>query len=210
MRSMILDITYSVSSIKTSYSNQRMPNQQINQLYFLALVPDKELRAKVKTLKEEINDKYNASHALKSPVHITLQMPFRRNKNPEQTIIQTLESFSKEQTSFEILLEGFDCFAPRVIFVRIKNHNPIISLHKKLNKVLRDRLAFNSKVLTHQLHPHMTIATRDLSEEAFGLAWPLYETKKFSASFKAKSFFLLKHNGQHWNIYKEFPFGKII
>ena len=74
--------------------------------------------------------------------------------------------------------------------------------------VLEARLEFNSKVLTHQLHPHMTIATRDLSEEAFEQAWPQYESKEFNASFEAKSLFLLKHNGQHWNIYKEFCFGQ--
>ena len=208
MRSTILDTTFLVISIKASYSNQRMTNQQINQLYFLALVPDEKLRAEVKSLKEEMRDKFNASHALKSPAHITLQMPFRRNEDDEDFIIQTLETFSREKLSFDILLDGFDCFAPRVIFIKIKNPSPIISLHRKLNKILRDPLEFSSKVLTHRLHPHMTIATRDLSEEAFTQAWPQYESKEFSATFKAKSLFLLKHNGQNWNIFKEFCFGQ--
>ena len=149
---------------------------------------------------------FGASHALKSPAHITLQMPFRRREEYEQRLIDKLEEFASSQKSFDIHLSGFDCFPPRVIFIKVSNHHPVISLHKQFNKVLTSELNFSVKVLTHQLHPHMTIATRDLSEARFEQAWPLYESKEFNASFKVDSLFLLKHNGRHWDIYKEFPF----
>ena len=184
-----------------------MTNQRKNQLYFIALVPGRELREQVKFLKEEMKMNYGSSHALKSPAHITMQMPFRRPETDEQIIIKTLEEFCKEQTSFDIALNGFDCFAPRVIFIRIINHKPVISLHKKLNKVLKSDLNFSSRVLTHQLHPHMTIATRDLSEKAFEQAWPQYESREFEASFTVNSLFLLKHNGTHWDMFRELFFG---
>lgn len=184
-----------------------MTHQHINQLYFIALVPDGELREQVRFLKEEMKMNYGASHALKSPAHITMQMPFRRPEADEESIIQILELFCQEQVSFDIILNGFDCFAPRVIFIRIINHKPVISMHKKLNKVLESDLNFSSRVLTHQLHPHMTIATRDLSEAAFEQAWPQYESKEIRASFTVKSLFLLKHSGKHWDMYREFFFG---
>ena len=184
-----------------------MTDQQINKLYFLALIPDVKLRAKVKSLKEELKINYNAVHALKSPAHITLQMPFRRPEGEEQHIITTLKEFSGQQLSFEINLEGFDCFNPRVIFIRVVNHHPIIDLHIRLNRVLSNELNFNPKVLTRKLHPHMTIATRDLSEAAFDKAWPHYTSRYFKASFNADGFFLLKHNGKYWDIYQEFQFG---
>ena len=135
-------------------------------------------------------------------------MPFRRPEADEKYIISTLKEFSNPQFSFEIKLDGFDCFTPRVIFIRVANHQPIIELHKKLNNVLSNNLNFNHKVLTHKLHPHMTIATRDLTEEAFNKAWPQYASKEFNASFKADSLFLLKHNGKYWDIYKEFLFDR--
>ena len=149
---------------------------------------------------------FGASHALKSPAHITLQMPFRRREEDEQLLIDKLTEFSLSQKSFDILLEGFDCFAPRVIFIKVLNHPPVIALHKKFNEVLKAELNFNNRVLTQKLHPHMTIATRDLSEDAFEKAWPQYRSKKFNGSFSVKSLFLLKHNGKHWDIYREFPF----
>ena len=183
-----------------------MTNPQINQLYFIALIPDYKLRSEVKSLKEDLKNKFGASHALKSPAHITLQMPFRRHEGDEQLIITTLEEFSKLQSSFEIILDGYDCFPPRVIFIKVLNHPPVIALHKKFNEVLKAELNFKNRVLTQKLHPHMTIATRDLSEDAFEKAWPQYRSKKFNGSFSVNSLFLLKHNGKHWEIYREFPF----
>ena len=184
-----------------------MTNKQIDNLYFIALIPDDKLRAEVKSLKEELETNFGASHALKSPAHITLQMPFRRPEHDEQYIIKSLEEFCKEQTSFDIYLEDYDCFEPRVIFIRVKYHQPIIDLHKSLNDVLVSKLNFNSKVLTDKLHPHMTIATRDVTEEAFEQAWPKYKSKTFNAFFRTNSLFLLKHNGKHWDIFKEISFG---
>ena len=149
---------------------------------------------------------FGACHALKSPAHITLQMPFRRDEKDETIIIQELEKFSAQQNTFDVFLNGFDCFAPRVIFIRVKNHQPLVDLHNKLNEVLSSKLDFKSKVLTQKLHPHMTIATRDLSEDAFEQAWAHYKAKEFTASFEVSSLFLLKHNGQYWDLYKEFHF----
>lgn len=166
------------------------------------------LRAKVKSFKEEMKTNFGAAHALKSPAHITLQMPFRRPEGDEQRIIKKLKEFSELQSSFEIQLDGFDCFTPRVIFIRVANHQPIIELHQKLNSVLSSELNFNDKALTHRLHPHMTIATRDLTEEAFDKAWPQYKSRDFIASFRADSLFLLKHNGKHWDIFEEIQFGR--
>ena len=133
-------------------------------------------------------------------------MPFRRHEGDEQLIIATLEEFSKLQSSFEIILDGFDCFPPRVILIKVSNHPTVIALHEKFNEVLKSDLNFNNRILTQKLHPHMTIATRDLSEDAFEKSWPEYESKEFKASFKVESLFLLKHNGKHWDIYCEFPF----
>ena len=182
-----------------------MTNQQINKLYFIALVPDEKLRTEVKSLKEELKDNFGASHALKSPAHITLQMPFRRNEADEENIIQTLQKFGEDQTSFEVSMEGFDCFPPRVIFIKILDHKPLIKFQSGLKNTLQEELGLENNN-TFAFHPHMTIATRDLTEEAFELAWPQYISRKFKASFKVSSLYLLKHNGKFWDIYKEFPF----
>lgn len=175
-------------------------------LYFIALIPHIALREQVKALKEEIKERFNAAKALRSPAHITLQMPFKSRKQDEPYLIDTLQEFATYQKKFIVKLSGFDCFSPKVIFIKVSDHEPIISVHTQLRKVLSDKMEFKENVLTQNIHPHMTIATRDLSVEAFGKAWGEFEKREFEASFLTKSLFLLKHNGKFWEIYREFLF----
>jgi len=175
-------------------------------LYLLALVPHIELLDEIEALKEEIKERFNAAHALKSPAHITLQMPFRRSVEDEPYLINTLQEFAAGQNALLIKLSGFDCFLPRVIFVKVIDHGPVISAHAQLKQALIDNMKFEEKEVTQNIHPHMTIASRDLDVEAFNKAWVEFEKREFKASFWAKSLFLLKHNGESWDIYREFLF----
>jgi len=175
-------------------------------LYLIALVPHEELRADVRKLKQEIKDRFDASHALKAPAHITLQMPFRRDEEFEETLTVELEQFAARQETFEVKINGFDAFPPRVLFLKIENHQPIAVLHADLQPVLKENLGFSDKEIMDRFHPHMTIATRDLSKKMFHKAWPEFKERTFRASFTADSLHLLKHNGKHWNLYREFEF----
>lgn len=175
-------------------------------LYFIALIPHHELREEIRALKEELKERFNVKHALKSPAHITLHMPFKRSSEDEPHIIHTLEYFASRQHSFSIALSGFGCFSSRVIFVRVENHQSITHLHAQLNEALINQMGFNKNAIKPEVHPHLTIATRDLYKAAFKEAWPEFQKREFKASFTAKSIFLLKHNGRHWDIYREFFF----
>ena len=70
-------------------------------LYFIALIPPDEIREEVKSLKEEMSARFRSSHALKSPAHITLQMPFKRDDSFEEEMYSTLHSFTLEQLPIE-------------------------------------------------------------------------------------------------------------
>lgn len=177
-------------------------------LYLIALVPDADLRARIRVLKEEMKHRFGASHALKSPAHITLQMPFRRPESFEPELNQALESLALKQTGFELSLTGFDCFPPRVLFVKVQNQEPVIKLHSHLQNALQEELGFSNQERGFRFHPHMTIATRDLTEEAFLEAWPEFSRRSFEATFTVKSLFLLKHNGKTWDLYREFAFHR--
>lgn len=184
-----------------------MSDHQVN-LYFIALIPHIELREQIKVLKKEIKEQFNATHALRSPAHITLQMPFKSSNEDEPYLINTLQEFAANQNAFMVKLSGFNCFSPRVIFVKVIDYEPIISVHAKLKKVLIEKMQFEENVITQNIHPHMTIASSDLSVETFSGAWGEFEKRKFEASFLTKSLFLLKHNGKFWDIYQEFLFKK--
>ena len=105
-----------------------MEKKQVKPLYLIALVPDADLRDTVRDLKMEMQEDFGASHALKSPAHITLQMPFRREENLEDQLLETLQQFCAKEIPFEVHLSGFDCFAPRVLFIRVEEPHSIMGL----------------------------------------------------------------------------------
>ena len=178
-------------------------------LYLIALVPLQEIRDEVEQLKLELKKDYNASHALKIPAHITLQMPFTRKESEEGHIIETLKRFADKQSPFKINLNGYDSFPPRVLFIKIVNHHPIKELSQKLNSTLIDSELVSENRVNDDIHPHMTIATRDLEEEDYHKAWNEFQDREYKNSFTAKSLFLLKHNGKNWDIYREFEFPEV-
>ena len=179
-----------------------------NQLYFLSLIPPEPLREEVRQLKLEMKQRFGAKHALKSPAHLTLQMPFRRPEIVEERLISSLEEVAKNLIPFKIELSGFDFFEPRVIFIRVEEHVPIQEVHAALRKPLLDSLDLSEKELTQKVHPHMTIATRDLTEDNFYKARAEFEQRNFEAAFTARSLFLLKHNGKYWDIIEEIDFRR--
>ncbi len=176
------------------------------QLYLIALVPSGNLREEVRKLKLEMSRRFNASHALKAPAHITLQMPFRRDESLESILTDELQRFASARQTFNVEVNGFDSFPPRVIFLRIVNHAPVVELHAKLNKHLKHNLNFTHNELNDEIHPHITIATRDLSKKMYRKAWPEFQKRSFEASFTADHLHLLKHNGKRWELFNEFPF----
>ena len=74
-------------------------------LYLVALLPPPPVRERVRELKEEMRHRFRAGHALKSPPHITLQMPFRLDSQDESHLISLLERFASGQAPFPVDLE---------------------------------------------------------------------------------------------------------
>ena len=66
-------------------------------LYFLAVIPSEEINKRIKSLKLEIAEKYEAKHALKLPAHITLQIPFKIPETEEGKLIDSLKTLLKSK-----------------------------------------------------------------------------------------------------------------
>jgi 2'-5' RNA ligase len=178
------------------------------ELYFIAIMPHGELSEDIRAVKARIQSAYGSGHALRSPAHITLQMPFKRSPEEERKISSVLRRFSAGEMSFTVDLDGFGAFPPRVIYIRIKDPEPVRSLHRKMAEVLLHDLGFSDEEVMKEVQPHITVATRDLTRTAFSEAWPEFRDGNFSGRFEVQSIFLLKHFGNHWEAIDEFPFGK--
>lgn len=178
-----------------------------NPLYFIALMPPATIRTEIEAFKKEIREKYNIKHALKLPAHVTLQIPFRMPENKEEILIKKIRKFASENKDFETELEGFGKFSKQVIFIKIKDHEPYIQLHEKLQNLMLDFLNLKSHEISSKIHPHITVATRDLKRSNFPGVWNDFKDREYSTSFKTDYLYILKHNGKTWDIFRKFQLG---
>lgn len=51
----------------------------------------------------------------------------------------------------------------------------------------------------------MTVAFRDLTKTAFNRAWPEFRNQSLALDFTAQTITLLRHDGQRWQIYQDYP-----
>ncbi len=177
-------------------------------LYFIALIPHHDLLDEIRELKEEMKVVTGARDILKSPAHITLQKPFKRELSQECKIISSLKHFCEGESPFKVELDGFGSFPPRVIYIRVGDHRPLENLHSRLKECLINELSFTSPDIMNDIHPHITLTTRYLTREGFNAAWPLFRERIFTESFEADSISLLRHDGKRWEILHRFRFGQ--
>ena len=176
-------------------------------LYFIAVLPDEEFLHQVFEIKKHIAQKYHSKHALKSPSHITLHMPFKWREDRIVLLERSLTKFAKGRAKFSINLNGFQAFAPRVIFINVEEQDELSDLYSDLSKMARQELKLlNADFKGRGFNPHMTVAFRDLKPAMFKQAWEEFQTQKINHNFKVDSIVLLKHNGTNWDVFRNYNF----
>lgn len=176
-------------------------------LHLITLMPPETIRTAIRSFKKEMNSRFGAKHALKLPAHITLQRPFWMLEEHGESVERSLEEFAQKQMLFPVHLKGFDCFRPRVIYVRIPNPEPIVQLQLRLQQALPSEIFLKEQERQHNpIHPHMTVATRDLKQKDFHRAWKTFQCREYEAGFTADRLVLFRHDGKLWSIKKQFLF----
>ncbi|MEP4532389.1 MAG: 2'-5' RNA ligase family protein [Cyclobacteriaceae bacterium] len=174
--------------------------------YFVALIPPKPFYTEALALKQEVENRFNSKAALRSPPHITLQMPFRYKEQKEAKIFEALSSFGNDFPPFAINQQDFGFFEPRVIFINVERSAELEHMQKELLRHLRKTLNIESSNYKNRgFHPHMTIAFRDLKKEAFYEAREHFSSKELNWNWTATELALLKHNEKLWEVLKTFP-----
>lgn len=173
--------------------------------YFVALIPPSPVFEEAQKLKESFRDKYNSKAALNSPPHITLHMPFMWNEQKESRLIAKLGDFSRHCDPIKICLDNFGSFPPRVIFIGVTESDALNAFQQNLHRFFKRELdVFNANYQDKPFHPHLTLAFRDLRKSQYTLAWKEFSTMEYKAEFMADKIALLKHNGKHWEVLKQF------
>ena len=173
----------------------------MSSLYFIALIPPNPLRDEIQELKLEVKEKFNSSHSLNAPPHITVLSPFRLEDNNEDQLNTLLSKFTPSIQPFEVQLKDFSTFPPRVIFIDVKQTPQLMDMQEEIEEMARSHSGlFNYNYDKRPYHPHLTLAFKDLTRSDFYKAWKEFEDRAFDASFKADSLYLLKHNGENWEV----------
>ena len=174
-------------------------------LYFIALVPPEPFRQEAYALKEHFRDHYGSEASLNSPPHITLYPPFRLQKT-EEDLIAGLQQRAQLIPPFEVRLNGFDAFPPRVIFIDVEPSVPLGRLQQEVATLVQGFAEKEKNARAERrFHPHITVAFRDLSKSAFKEAWAEYKEKSLRYQWQVQNLTLLRHNGRFWDELKQVP-----
>ena len=172
--------------------------------YFIAIIIPDPLFGKVEAIKRDLYEKYGLKGALRSPSHITLHRPFEWKGIKETLLINTLNEFKFEQ-DFEIKINDYGFFEPRVIYAHVVPNVTLNDLHAKLTHFSKRELKlFNEAEDLRGFHPHVTLAFRDLKKPLFYELQSVFEQKKLEGRFSYVGFSLLKLE-KKWEVLHDFP-----
>ncbi len=175
------------------------------QKYFIAIVIPEPIQSLIMHEKHYVADNFASKGALRSPAHITLHMPFQWEEEKEEKLVSVLNKVNHQP--FELELNNYNCFAPRVVFIDVIQNEALFSFQKLIVNTAKEKLnLFNQAEDMRGFHPHVTIAFRDLKKASFSLAYDYYKNKNFNQSFVCESYHLLKQKANIWESYKEFRF----
>lgn len=161
------------------------------------------MKAEVISLKEGFVDKYGVKHALKSPPHVTIQMPIRLESRHVHELIELLEKTCTYMQHGRLELKGIGAFTPRTIFIEVVKNSWITSIHNTVKSAL-STLEFLNVEITENFHPHLTLMTRDLSPNMFIMAMEDLKDLRIDQTIPVHKLTLYKHNSKTWEAHKVF------
>lgn len=178
------------------------------QRFFIALVPPPDIQEPITEIKQYFAEYYNSRRALKSPPHITLQIPFEWPAADVPKLEECLRAFAAGRLAIPVTLSGFAAFAPRVIYVDVVKSPALLELQKDLMSYVGENLGIvNSVAQTRPFVPHVTVAFSDLTEPNFDAAWLEFQGRSIFFEFTASELVLLIHDGSRWNVATDFVFA---
>lgn len=178
-------------------------------LLFLAILLPPDLAGEVTRWKEHARDAHGSAAAMKSPPHITLVPPFHLAQETVPALAEAMTEFAARTVPVPVELSDFSSFPPLVVFVDVVQTPELKALETDLVAHLRARLGSGAPVpggrnRERGFRPHVTIATRDLTREAFRELWHELRDVPFQGEFRAQELALLEHDGSRWQVRQRF------
>jgi 2'-5' RNA ligase len=160
-----------------------------------AILLDDESHNFARKMELELCDKFNLCWGLKQSPHVTIKSPFDTNKL--EPFVKYLENLAKNCKSFDVELNGFNYFEPKVIFLNVKENPPLKKLHFKILEDMKKKF----KIEPHELEGkrikfHSTLALGDVTKAKFQKAKEYLKRYKPKFKFKAKTLGIFYYLGE--------------
>jgi 2'-5' RNA ligase len=175
-------------------------------LWFVAIIPPEEIFGQIRSIQQEIADRFGPRRILKIPVHLTIEAPFRHENGAGTPLDFLLRDFFAAKTRFSLELRNFGSFRQDVVFIQVEPSLPLLEIQSQLGVFLRTE---TSTIRGEPWHggytPHITVANRDVTPEAHQRVWREFKTRKFYAAFDVTEIVLLRHDEKLWQVHHRFP-----
>lgn len=180
----------------------------MQKLYKLTIPLPDHLEERVMQCRREIAQRYNSVAALKPMGHMSLLESFVYDDRMLADMQNKLAEVFDHTPPFRVELENFGAFPSHTIFVAIKNFFPFVQLGERLYRHLSRTNAMPAIVNGKEITPHIVVAYRDLTPEAFENAWSDFCQREISGEFTAAAAHLMEHRGK-WRTVRAFPFRNL-
>lgn len=193
-----------IQHVPKRYWKYLTEKQEMEKLYFIAIIPPKEISEGVTLIKHDFAKNYESERALKVLPHITLKAPFKIFESDHKRLLNWFEKVQMPTGNFEVKLENFGSFPnPEhpVIYIQPLASEPLCVLQQTLIEHFHNYFPnVRKENADRNFNAHMTVAYRDLKPEQFAKAWKVYQHKIYKATFQVENIHLLQHDGTKWNI----------
>jgi 2'-5' RNA ligase len=179
-------------------------------LFFLAVLPDERVSAFSTELKNTLCQRFGVCHALKSPPHITLVMPFRAGEEDLALLTSRLRSISVQHHPLHLQFQGYGHFGDQVVFMQVMPSGPLTVLRDALLQTLPEAIARQVITRNPHFHPHLTLAHRDLTPDRFPEVWSYVSSIPCQHESRIDAVCLLVHEQKRWRVRERFPFAAFI
>lgn len=174
--------------------------------YLLVISPPPVLLEKIKKVKHEFYEKYQAENALWGRPHIAL-INFIQFEMMEERIVNRLKTIGMGYMPFKVELKNFGSFPSHTIYINIESQLPVKNLIKALRPA-QPLLKLNKDNKPHYMDmPHIMIAGKLLPWQ-YEKGWPEYQHKHFTGRFIADGMLLIKRKVgiQKYQLVQRFEF----
>ncbi len=158
-----------------------------------------------KKIKEELFYKFNAKGS-KLPPHFTIKTPFEMEDI--SCIENAIEKFSKIAKSEKYIIDGFNHFGKRVVYMDVKMTKDAKKLHDTLiDELLKVNLVFDKKDGKDKKF-HITLASKNVQTN-FELIWNYILEFKCYFELYFDNIEIYKFQNNKWTLYRCFALKKV-